>query len=240
MNANRGRYPGTVAIQWGAGHRIYMFGGEMDEAVLSSCEFVDVGDDQWTLLEAKMSAPRTHARAIMLDYTTIVICGGKVDDEKNLASCESLDLTTHTFSAFPEMLEHRCEHAGVHYNGTIVVIGGANGEKTCEQFDPDGFKWTPFAPIDCSDPIEAVVAEGKIYAVDIFSASVWVYDGATWVAIRPSLLCVYRPAIAALGGKIVVINWHSANVSVFDPATSLWSVLPTMSQSRAELIAVSF
>lgn len=240
VNAKRARYPGTVAIEWGAGHRIYMVGGGMKGAVLDTCEFIGVGDDQWTLLDAKMFTPRTRGRAIMLDDTTIVVCGGENNDENSLASCESLDLATHTFSAFPDMLEPRYSPAGVHYNGTVVVIGGTYGQKMCEQFDPAVFKWTPFAPIDCNDPIEAVVVEDKIYAIDVYSASVWEYDGAAWVVVMASFLCKYRPAIAALGGKIAVITWHSTNVDVFDPATKLWSCLPTRSLSRTELFAVSF
>ena len=241
MNARRARYPGVVTIEWGAGHRIYMIGGGMNGNILRSCEFIDVGDDQWTLLEAKMTTPRTCGRAILLDHTTIVICGGHDSDgSAKLASCESLDILTHTFSPFPDMLKARFDHAGVQYNGTIVVIGGATGEETCEQFDPAVFKWTPFAPLPDGGYSDAVVVESKIYVFQLVNDYVQVYNGTAWVTVAKTPKIFLCEPVAVLGGKIVVISSYSKCSDTFDPDTNSWSTITLMSQSLSELVAVSF
>ena len=241
MNVNRSRHPSAVAIQQAGGHRIYMVGGGGEaECILNSCEFIDVGEDQWTLLEAKMTTARSRACAILLDHTTIVICGGfeQIDE---ISSCESLDLTTHTFSPFPSMMEPRGNHAGVHYRGTIVVLGGHHEQKTCEQFDPAVFKWTPFAPLEWGLLTRAAVVEDTIYAVDVRNCFVQVYDGTAWVIIG-GLPLSYRwhGPVVALGGKVVVVAEHDPDAVVLDPANNSWSRLTVMSRPRIQLTAVSF
>ena len=243
MNVERAFYPIAVAIQRRAANRIYMFGGGIDDAnKLDSCEFLDVGDDRWTLLEARMNTPRSCACAVLLDHTTIVICGGFTSGADNgVSSCESLDLNTHTFSPFPDMLMPRFGHAGVHYNGTIVVIGGGGRGRACEQFDPAVFRWTPFAPIseERGGYVDAAVVNGKIYASIIYDRSVQVYDGAAWITVAQ----VPRPfpsgTAVALGGRFVVIHSHGPEVDVFDPATNSWSLIYTTPKSRYR-IAISF
>ena len=241
MAVDRINFPSIVAVQQGAGYRIYMLGGEdEDTKILDSCEFIDVGNDHWTLLDAKMSTSRTRARAVLLDHTTVVICGGYDDDTNDLSSCDSLDLTTHTFSPFPDMLVPRYGHAGVHYNGTIVVIGGGYNEKSCEQFDPAVFKWTPFAPLPAGGYTDAVVVECKIYVVVASICSLQVYDGATWSVVT-RIPQNYRPGpVVALEGKMVVFNWCQEDADVFDPATNSWSCISMMFQSRRRAVVVSF
>ena len=243
MNTDRSGHPSAVAVRRGASHRIYMFGGGYDgKETLDSCEFLDVGEDQWTLLKAKMSAPRTCACAVVLDHTTIVICGGSNSTiDSHLASCDSLDLNTNTFSPFPDMLEPRVGHAGVHYNGTVVVLGGGHDEKTCEQFDPAVSRWTPFAPLPKEDGYtEAVVIGDKIYAVTVSFGSLQIYDGAAWTVVveipRPFM---FGPVVA-LGGKVVLVSSCGGAADVFDSATESWSSMDMNSQLRYEMVAISF
>ena len=246
MNVERSHYPSAVAIQQRAASRIYMFGGgDHNEEVLDSCEFIDVGEDRWILLEARMNTPRATACAMLLDHTTIVICGGVVNDDarKGMSSCESLDLNTHTFSPLPDMLKPRYGHAGVHYSGTVVVIGGGNRENTCEQFDPAVFRWTPFAPISEGGRggyVDAVVIEGKIYARIAYDVSVRVYDGAAWTIITQIPKTFMSGAAVALGGKFVVIHSYKEDADVFDPTTNSWSILAAAFQRERNLIAISF
>ena len=244
MNVKRSHYPSAMAVQRGARDRIYMLGGgDYNDNVLDSCEFLDVGDDQWTLLEAKMATPRTCACAVLLDHTTIVVCGGAVyDDETGVSSCESLDLTTHTFSPIPDMLVPRFGHAGVHYNGTVVVVGGASRENTCEQFDPAVFKWTPFAPVSEDDVgyVDAAVVNGMIYARIAHDGSVRVYDGAAWTVVTRVPRSVTAGTVVALGGKLCVIHSYQTRADVFDPATNSWSILAAAFHPALNLVAVSF
>lgn len=245
--------PAVVAVQRGAAHRLYAIGGHINgKESLDSCEFLDIGDDQWTLIEARLEEPRSVTCAVLLDHTTVVICGGH-NDLSTLRLCESLDLNTHTFSPFPDMLEHRCAHAGVHYNGTIVVLGGliVTGKRgytdetaTCEQFDPAVFKWTPFASLhECRKYFGAAVVEGKIYAASACFAtdSVEVYDGSAWSIVTRmpgKTRCWISPV--ALGGKLVITK-DTGEVDAYDPATKLWSVLPSMIPGDHEYVAaISF
>lgn len=242
MVVERLYYPSIMAIQRGAGHRIYIFGGGKHENILDSCEFIDVGESEWTLLEARMATRRHGARAVLLDHTTIVICGG-YDGEQELASCDCLDLTTHTFSPFPDMLESRSPHAGLHYNGTIVVLGGQYGpDPSSEQFDPAVFKWTPFPPLEgsCQEDGAAVV-DGKIYAIDV-NFGVHVYAGAAWTAVTemPPSRYSYIAASVALGGKLVFVPAYRNDADVFDPDTNSWDLLPKMARDRGEVTAISF
>ena len=241
MNRNRAYYPGVVTIQRIAGHRIYVVGGYDDAGeMLNSCEFLDVGESQWTLLEATMTTSRCFTCAVLLDHTTAVICGGD-DGREILASCERLDLTTHTFSPFPDMLEPRRGHAGVHYNGTIVVIAGSRLHGcTCEQFDPAAFKWTPFAPLnEGRQCFGAAVVEGKIYAAG-GQDDIEVYDGSVWSTVTQLPQSHRRPWTVALGGKLVVIGDSCDEVDIFDPDTDSWSRLSKRPQYRYHNTAVSF
>ena len=245
MNVARSFYPSAVAIRRGAGHRIYMFGGgDYGADLIDSCEFLDVGDDQWTLLEAKMTTPRACACAVLLDHTTIVICGGSACGAAagGVSSCESLDLNTHTFSSFPDMLVPRFGHAGVLYSGTVVVIGGGQKEKTCEQFDPAVFKWTPFAPIseERGGCVDAAVVNGMIYALVSYDKSVRVYDGAAWTTVTHVPRSFVAPPVVAFGGKFIVIPAHKTDADVFDPATNSWSSLPAMIPRGYYHSAISF
>lgn len=150
MSTKRCLDPGVVVQEVAGRHRVYVFGGYEGEGDLDSCEYLDVGDDKWTLVEARMSTPRSGTAAVLLDHNTAVVCGG--DEKKRLSSCESFDLVCHTFSPFPDMSESRCCHAAVLYNHSIVVIGGQdqgwNYLASCEQFDRAENKWVSFPSLN--------------------------------------------------------------------------------------------
>ena len=241
-------YPALVVVPRGVSHRIYTFGGEVYRvAVLDSCSFIDVGEDrsQWTPLAAKMTTPRAEARAALLDFTTVAICGGFDDDGNVLSSCESLDLNTHTFSLLPDMLKPRYGHAVVHYNGTVVVLGGSSDEGTCEQLDPVAFKWTPFAPLPGGSHeyevsggyVKAAVVRDKIYAFIVYDVSVQVYDGTAWTAIPQIPKAPSYRSVVAVGGRLVAIGTAT---DAFDPVTNSWSRIPMMPRTGYEYPAVSF
>ena len=241
----RNRYPGIAVVRRGECHRIYVFGGDDNNWItLNSCEFLDIGEKQseWSRLPDKMATCRRFTSAVILDRNTIVVCGGDMGDKKGLASCEALDLATHTFSQFPDMLEGRRVHAGVHYNGTIVVIGGV-GSKTCEQFDPSSLKWTPIASLDEErHDIGAAVIENMIYIAGDNCPYIEAYNGVVWSVV---VVDVPTPrdcgSVIALSGKLVVIGGTTGEIDVFDVDTRAWSKIPRMFQfRRTELAVVSF
>lgn len=227
---------GAVAVPHGVGHRIYIFGGAeyVDHTLqyLDSCEFLDVGDSQWTLIGTKMDTPRWHTRAVLLDDKTIVICGGTATDGKSTSACDMFDLATHTFSPFPDMEMPRSNHAGVRYMGTIVVLGGFYGRETCEQFDPTIGKWALFPPCRAlAGGAHADVVADKIYAVSAMfvTSDIYVYDGSAWGAV--SIAVKFTGAVAELGGRLCIFNSYNkaANgckntLHMYDTSTEPWTV----------------
>ena len=237
----RGFWPAVAVVRRKKCHRIYVFGGRDGGWRLDSCEFLDVDEDQWTLLGAKMARPRSSACAVLLDDTTIVICGGASTYDKETDSCESLDLNTHTFSPFPDMLAPRYGHAAVRYNETIVALGGHDKRKTCEQFDPAVCKWTPFPPLSEGRAYPgAAVVENNIY---VAGDSMWVdmYDGAVWERVMFLPPRREHCTAVALGGKLVVLGGGSVEIDIVDPATRAALHLPSEIQcGRRCTVAVSF
>ena len=246
MTTRRCHYPGTVATQEGTSGRIYVFGGHDGIHALRSCEFLDVGQEQWVLVDAEMITRRALTCATLLDHNTAVICGGR-DGGHEMTSCEKFDLITRTFSPFPDMLEPRSVHAVVNYNGNIVAIGGGRAMNTCEQFDIHVWKWIPFASINTLRAgFAAAVIENKIYLAGCGS-SVEVYDGSAWSFVTHLPVRRYNAYTVALRGKLAAIGGASditdedGGTDLFDPATCDISSLPHMIQpKRRSFAAVSF
>ena len=236
--------PGVTVVRRDAGHRIYMFGGRNANTDLASCEFVDVMEGKlqckWTIVDACMAVPRVNTCAVLLDHATIVICGGQCLAGDTFLSCELFDLTTHTFSSFPDMLEPRAEHAGVHYMGTIVIIGGITTEKSCEQFDPAIGKWSPLAPLNVNRPrAGADVVENKIYVVGGNNFAIEVYNGSAWSVIGTMAPCFGPCAVVCLGKNIGVIA-KSDRIDVYCPVTDTWRKIRLPTICRPCFLCVSF
>ena len=246
MNVGRSDYPGAVAVQRIDGPRIYVFGGDGGKALLDSCEFLDVDGGQWNLIESTMARPRCSACAVLLDNGTVVICGGRTchDSANEDASCERFDLINHTFSSFPSMIRPRACHAGVHYNGTIVVMGGYGGideQSACEQFDPDLFKWTPLGFLNFNRTCFGAAVVGGVIYVAGDDTYMEVYDGSAWNVISASIPYRAYVSVVACDGKVVIVGGIGWRVDVYDPSTQrLADTLNPIPTDRLRLIAVSF
>ena len=235
LNVGREACPGAVVVQRIHGHRIYVFGGRGDKGVLGSCEVLDVDDGQWSLIESTMDSPRSNTCAVLLDHDTVVICGGFTRDGGfgKTASCERFDLTCHTFSSFPGMMHARSRHAAVHYNGTVVVMGGheeGRSQITCEQFDPDLLKWIPFPSltkirdtVNSRAAIGAAVVGGMIYAAG-YDIHIEIYDGSAWNVMAPSFMCRFFASVVACDGKVVVLGGFLHKIDAYDPSTHSISI----------------
>lgn len=233
-----------VAVRWKGRTRVYIF-----DEWNRTCAFTVIdGPGHWTVLEAALTMPRISACAVQLDDDTIVICGG-LWRGKYTASCDRFNLTTHTISWFPEMVERRSGHAGVHYNGTIVVIGGSiegkDGVTLCEQFDPSVGDWGWFAPLNEGRwGAGAAVVDGKIYVAGGFNVqSVEVYNGLAWTVIAELPLTVYGTGAVALGGRLAVCSATGAfseEMRIFNPVTDTWTFLERPQKDRPSNNVVSF
>ena len=240
MRRKRESCAGMIVTQRGTDNFIYVFGGHNNDVMLDSCEFLDVGKRKWTLLKTNMAMARTNACVVLLDHTTAVICGGW-DGRNELTTCESIDLTTHTFSSFPDMMEIRAGHVGVHYDDTIVVIGGSIEKRTCEKFDKELSMWIRFASLnEGRDVLGAAVIGDKIYAVGgNFMNSMEVYDGVLWLVLAtvPYPFCT----AAAFGRSIVVCDVRKQTVNAFNTDTHEWVDLPNANRLKwGYTAAVSF
>lgn len=231
-----------------SGTRIYVFGGfGANNAAgygcyLDSCEYLDIGNDTWTMMDVKMTTPRGDSAGVLLNPTTLVFCAGD-DGEEITSKCESFDLDSHTFSPFPDMLGTRAQHAAVLYKGSIVVIGGEDHDwtelSTCEQFDPNENQWKPFSPLN--EPIKlpgAVVVEDKIFIVDRCH-EVDIYDGISWSTVQHTIGCG-SPYSIFYRGMVVVFDPNNGTPSICDFTTMTGSVLPSPSVPRGLVVAVSF
>ena len=181
-----------------------------------------------------MIMPRANMCAVLLDYTTIAICGGTVNPRQHTSACEKFDLTSHAFSPLPDMIEPRSNHATVHYRGNIVALGGCStvNSSQCEQFDPVVCKWTPFPPCDAlCYGAKAAVAADKIYAVDarVVVDTINVYDGSAWGCV--SIEARYTGPIAGLGGRLCILSKQKSGddgrenaLYVYDIYAEPWTV----------------
>ena len=247
MNTIRIGHPGVVVVPWGPSYRVYVFGGHDGISNLNSCEFLDIGESQWTLVEETMASIRILTCAVLLDHNTVVICGG-YDALKTVATCEKFDLTTQTFSSFPDMLDKRNDHCGVHYKGTIVIVGGYNVSRlqcdACEQFDPVDSKWVRIAPLNYGrSGAGAAVIEDKIYVVAGYSYGyVERYDGSVWSTVcdAPNHKESSRCAVS-FRGRLVVLGHPTGIVDVLDPVTKSWNVcVYDELHMSSQMIAFSF
>ena len=241
----RNRGPGVAVVRREAGHRIYMFGGHDRFATLTSCEFIDVVEGRfqgpWTRVDANMALARLHTCAVLLDHNTIIICGGRsMGFPDSYVACELFDLTTHTFSPFPDMLEARSEHAGVHYMGTIVVIGGFIQKQSCEQFDPAIGKWSPFASLNKGrQQLGAAVVEDKIYVAGGYNSSLEVYDGSTWSVVATTVPRWNPRKVICLGEEVGVFVTKD-RVEVYNPHTNTWREINLYTADCIDFFCVSF
>ena len=245
MRMGRGACPGAVVVQRTHGPRIYVFGGRNTATRLDSCEFLDVGDGQWNLIESTMNTPRSGTCAVLLDHDTVVTCGGFTPNNPIVtASCERFDLTSHTFSSFPSMILPRACHAGVHYNGTVVVMGGYGDieeNRICEQFDPGSLKWIPFAPLNFDRTgIRAAVIEGAIYVLGD-NTNIEVYDGSAWKIVPQAIPYQAYSYDVACHGNILTIGEINGWIYMYDTSIQQLNVIPDqIPDNRYRVATVSF
>ena len=256
MPAMEYAYFGYVVVPRKACHRIYIFGGYHtagSDYVGNECKFIDIEDNgKWTTIDERMSINRAWTCAVLLDHDTIVICGGNDQESfRSIRSCDRFDLTTHTFLSFPDMLTPRAGHAGVHYNGTIVVGGGyidQTSTRTCEQFDPTIGEWRSFPYLNYTH-VDAgwTVVGDMIYAVggrNWKGEGIEIYDGWAWKALNIppyAYTNINWSTAVTLGTNVAMFASTDDSMMMFDTATPRWNLIEKKTTFyHGRIYAVSF
>jgi hypothetical protein len=146
MNAARVNHTATLLTNSGT-LLVLVAGGEgVAGTAQASAEIFTVATNKFTLTTAlggtDMTVARTKHTATALGPTTVLIAGG-VDSSgvTVLASAETFDLSTNSFTAVGSMHSARFDHAAALLpNGKVLITGGEDGSgntlNTAEIFDP--------------------------------------------------------------------------------------------------------
>lgn len=153
------------------------------------------------------------------------------------------------------MPSERTEVAVAAVDGKVYVIGGLNGERELEIFDPQKWSWSRGAPFPrMVHHAAAVGSNGKLYVLGGFADGGWTptdatyeYDPVTdrWAALASMPTARGALAAAVLGGRIHAVggtarpkadtNAHEA----YDPATNSWATLSPLPTPRDHLAAAT-
>ena len=145
MNAARVFH--TATLLTGSGNLLVLVaGGEgVAGAAQASAEIFTVATNKFTLTTAlggtDMTVARAKQTATVLGPTTVLIAGGIDSSGTALASAETFDLSTNSFTAVGSMHSARFDHAAAPLaNGRVLITGGEDGSgntlNTAEIFDP--------------------------------------------------------------------------------------------------------
>ncbi len=138
---------------------VLVAGGEgVAGAAQSSAEIFTVATNKFALTTAlggtDMTVARAKQTATALGPTTVLIAGGIDSSGIALASAETFDLSTNSFTAVGSMHSARFNHAAALLaNGKVLITGGEDGSgntlNTAEIFDPvtNTFKLTTDASL---------------------------------------------------------------------------------------------
>jgi Galactose oxidase, central domain/Kelch motif len=145
MNAARVFHTATLLTNSG-NLLVLVAGGEgIAGAAQASAEIFTVATNKFTLTTAlggtDMTGARAKQTATALGPITVLIAGGIDSSGIALASAETFDLSTNSFTAVGSMHSARFDHAAaVLPNGKVLITGGEDGSgntlNTAEIFDP--------------------------------------------------------------------------------------------------------
>lgn len=135
----------------------------------------------------KMTAQRASHSATLLNNGKVLIAGGFVGEENSLASAETFDPMTNSFSQAESMRVARSSHtATLLPNGKVLIAGGFNGNylDSAELYDPltGKFTLTPKMTAARSGQVAVLLNNGKVLLAGgvgtgwTFLASAEIYD----------------------------------------------------------------
>lgn len=242
--------PGLVIQETLGWHRIYIFGGSLRySGPIRSCEYINIGDTEWSWIKADMSSDRYGTAAVLFDNQSIVICGGNTGF-KTISDCELFDTVSETFSTFPDMNSPRSHHIAVSYQNSIVVLGGRDERHkrldTCEQFNKTESMWEPFPNPNCELLMCGATVVGEaIYLLirgKYHTENMYMFDGISWASIGygPGFIAISTLVMVPLDSNFIVFCENTCQGYVYDTITKEWMQLPLMKDHRCHIYAVSF
>lgn len=232
--------------------------------VLDTSELYDPATDSWSPT-GSMNVARRSATQTLLPDGRALICGGgdgvSTGSAMAIASCETFDAATGTFTLVGNMTTPRSAHsANLLDDGTVLITGGSNGAGTsapttlAEIFDPATNTFTAVGPMNFPHLAQtgAKMRDGRVMLAASYYGSGGITDDSEiydpvsqTFTIAPSM---YKQRIdiggqPLLDGTVLVAGgvatgafpsvFHSSS-EVYDPAEDRWRLSGIMADGRDE------
>ncbi len=232
--------------------------------VLDTSELYDPATDSWSPT-GSMNVARRSATQTLLPDGRVLICGGgdgvSTGTAMAIASCETFDATTGTFTLVGTMTTPRSAHsANLLDDGTVLITGGSNGAGTsapttlAEIFDPATNTFTAVGPMNFPHLAQtgAKMRDGRVMLAASYYGSGGITDDSEiydpvsqTFTIAPSMF-KQRIDIGGqplLDGTVLVAGgvatgafpsvFHSSS-EVYDPVADKWRLSGIMADGRDE------
>jgi len=224
--------------------RVLLCGGYVaGTSITDKAETFAAGPESFTLLTARMAAPRANHAAVRLADGRVLLCGGfrevSSGTVNSTETAELFDPASNTFTATSPMLAQRVDHAATLLpDGRVLVTGGSAlfgsslvDHASVELFDPASQTWSaaPHAMVHSHATHAALdLGDGRVLVVggsdtdlrpELYAIATGVF---TAFAAAPSELGRYGAAVARyVDGDVTVVGGESAGqVLHFDLASS--------------------
>ena len=214
----------------------------------------DPGDGMVSAI-ADMTARRSVHTATLLRDGKVLIAGGYIGGDGNIASAEIYDPAAKSFAAVGNMSAARSSQtATLLPNGKVLIAGGFNGDylDTTEIYDPATKRFSPGGRLTTprSGHVAAVLDDGKILIAGgvgtgwTFLKSAEIYDPAVNTFTAVADMAVPRESHTATlleDGRVLIAGGHSGrrsqiviytNAEIFDPRTKRFSAAGDLTIKR--------
>jgi N-acetylneuraminic acid mutarotase len=234
---------------------VYVMGGHNGRSFLKSAEMYDPSAGQWRALP-DMSEARYGCAAVCIDGNVYVM--GGYDGGSYLKSAEMYDPSAGQWRALPDMSKARRGCAAVCIDGNVYVMGGTGGSslKSAEMYDTSAGKWRALPDMSVERRgCAAVCIDGNVYVMGGYgggsylkSAEMYDPSAGKWRALPDMSEARHGCAAVCIDGNVYVVGGRSdaantattlASMECFDPITSEWHTLPSISKPRWYCAAVA-
>ncbi|XP_066290529.1 kelch-like protein 20 isoform X1 [Branchiostoma lanceolatum] len=237
--------------RWSVTEVVVAAGGESDGVTLSSLEFYDPRQDNWSysLPQARcegqqckgLSTPRTGMGLVAQDKYIYIIGGSNCSHP--LRTVEVYDYLQNEWDSFPDMTTPRHGMGAAFLGGRLFAVGGRDQTSylnTVEMFCPQNQVWSAVSSMrSCRCFLGVAELGGMLYAVggsgSETSGRLNQYLNTTerydpnlnvWTSICPMNECRSYVSIAALDGCIYAISGYNglwpSTVERYDPRINRW------------------
>jgi hypothetical protein len=208
-----------------------------------------------------MNAKRAAHTATLLPNGKVLLTGGYIGGDGNIASAELFDPVSKTFSAIGNMSVSRSGHSATRLpNGNVLIAGGFNGDylSTTELFDPATNRFEKAAPMTVarSGHVATLLNDGTVLMVGgvgvgwTFLASAEIFDPLTGRFSPTSAMSTPRESHTATllrDGRVLISGGHKdrrsaitifRSAEVFDPIRKQFTSVGDLNTKRHKHEAV--